>query len=111
VKDTRYYCVHIIECINRVMAFTEDGEAAFLESELIQSAVTRQLQIMIQSTFKLPEELKAQHPEIEWQKLKNFRNRLVHDYDGVELSIIWRVVENNLIPLRDTVQQILDSLP
>lgn len=76
MKDTRYYCVHIIECIDLIEKFVEEGRKAFEESELIQSAVLRQLQIMIESTLRLPDELKQGYPQVEWQKLKNFRNRL-----------------------------------
>jgi len=70
-----------------------------------QSFVT--LQVLSESTQRLSEELKPRYPAVEWRKIADFRNRLVHDYLGVDLEIVWRVIENDLPELKQAIVEML----
>lgn len=70
---------HIREAIRKIKDFISlVDEASFKESELVQSAVERQLEIIGEATNYLTEEFKDRHPEMEWNKLRGFRNIIVH---------------------------------
>ncbi len=84
-----------------------DGQEAFLESELIQDAVLRRLQVMAESTQRLSEEMKHAHAEVDWKNIAGFRNLLVHDYFGVDLDRCWTVVESNLPGLKTAIAAML----
>jgi uncharacterized protein with HEPN domain len=96
VRDDRLYVQHISDCIRRIERYCQDGELAFRESELIQDAVLRNLQTLAESTQRISDRLKLLHPEIDWRAIAGFRNVLVHDYLGINLTRIWEIVSVHL---------------
>ncbi len=92
MKDDLLYVVHVLECIGRIGRYCEQGEHAFRESDLIQDAVLRNLQTLGEPTKRMSEGLKARHPEIDWRAISGFRNVLAHDYLGINLDRVWRIV-------------------
>jgi uncharacterized protein with HEPN domain len=107
MKDDSIYLEHIIDCIDRISEYTEYDQFVFMNSQMVQDAVIRNLQTLAESTQKLSEELKDLHPEINWKAISGFRNILVHNYLGLDLSQIWVVIENRLPPLRESLEKLL----
>lgn len=100
VDADRVYIAHMLECIDRVLTYTETGEASFRQSHLIQDAVIRNLQVMAESSQRLSESTKAKSPDTPWRAISGFRNMVVHDYLGLDLDVIWGVVSKELPPLQ-----------
>jgi uncharacterized protein with HEPN domain len=74
----------------------------------------RRLQTLAESTQRLSDALKQAHPEIPWQSIARFRNRLVHAYLAVDLDLVWAVIEKDLPPVEAMVERELagrDSSP
>ena len=109
MKDDKFYLIHIGECIADIQEYTVDGHDAFADSKLIQDAVLRKLQIMVQSALRLSDEFIASHPEIEWDKMRGFRNFVVHEYLEIDLDAVWYVVEHDLPPLAYAVEHAMDN--
>jgi uncharacterized protein with HEPN domain len=110
MKDDRLYLIHIAECIERIASYTKDiDREAFLTSTLVQDAVLRNLQTLAESTQRLSDRLKEDHPEIEWYRIAGFRNVLVHDYLGVDAEKVWNIVQNELPTLKRAVQEMLSQ--
>jgi uncharacterized protein with HEPN domain len=107
VRDDRIYLTHILECIRKIEKNVQGGKSAFLDSDTLQDAVLRNLQVMCESAQMLSAELKASHSGVEWRRIADFRNRLVHDYLGVDLEIVWNVVTDDLPDLKRVVAQAL----
>jgi uncharacterized protein with HEPN domain len=107
MKDEKLYIIHISECIERIDKYTESGKDAFMESDLIQDAVIRNLQVMSESTMRLSDETQEMYPEVEWFKIRGFRNVLVHDYLGTDLERVWMIIENDLPALKTVVQKMI----
>lgn len=61
-------------------------------------------------TGKLSKELMTKYPNIEWQGLKSLRNRIVHDYEGVNLNMIWGFLSNDLLDLKEQLTEILENM-
>jgi uncharacterized protein with HEPN domain len=57
--------------------------------------------------MKLSDELKRNHPDVEWQDIKDFRNLLIHEYFGIDLEIVWKTVKDDLPVLMEAVRAIL----
>lgn len=82
----------------------EDG---FLKNSLIQDAVIRNFEIIGEATKKLNDDFRAKYSKIEWKKIAGMRDKLIHDYIGVDLWAVWGVVEN-IIPILDNqIEEIL----
>jgi len=110
MKDDRLYLIHIGECISRIEEYVRGGEGSFTTSSLVQDAVLRNLQTLAESTQRLSDALKTEHAEIDWRRIAGFRNILVHDYLGVDVSQVWAIVERELPTLRSHVESILQEL-
>jgi uncharacterized protein with HEPN domain len=104
VTDDRVYLIYISECITNIRELTASGREAFWVTKHDQAAVFYYLQTLAESTQRLSEALKANHPEINWAVIAGFRNRLVHGYLSVNLKIVWDIIENDLEPLREAVE-------
>jgi uncharacterized protein with HEPN domain len=72
-----------------------------------QDAIIRNLQVMGEAVKKVSVETRAAHPEIPWKDIAGMRDRIVHDYFGFSLDIVWDVVVNHVPPLRDKVRRAL----
>lgn len=92
MKDYRLYLIHISECIARIEEYTRAGWDDFMQSSMVQDAVVRNLQVMGESTKRLPDEWKSAHPEIPWRKIVGFRNVVVHDYLEIDIPAVWEVI-------------------
>jgi uncharacterized protein with HEPN domain len=96
MKDDRVYLDHILECIEWINRYTQEGRDAFIADRKTQSAVLHELQTLAESTKRLSVRLKKLHPEVSWQAIAGLRNILVHDYLGVKLQRIWEIIERDL---------------
>lgn len=103
---------YMLECIDRIRDYSRNDRSAFFASKLIQDAVARNLQTFAESSQRLSETLKTREPSIPWRDIAGFRNVLVHGYLGLDLEIVWRIVEIDLPVLRDALLRLrrwLDS--
>jgi uncharacterized protein with HEPN domain len=101
--------IHITECIERIERYTEPGDDAFLSDTMIQDAVLRNLHTLSESTQRLSDALKGQHPEVDWPSIAAFRNVVVHDYLGIDLPRIWDIVERDLPSLKRAISMMLEA--
>jgi uncharacterized protein with HEPN domain len=109
MKEDRIYLIHIRDCLKKIQSYTIEGKVAFFEQTIIQDAVLRNLEVMCESIKKLPDEWKESQPEILWGKIVGFRNRLAHEYLGIDLDVVWDVVENYLPPLEKAIEAIAEK--
>jgi uncharacterized protein with HEPN domain len=110
MKNEAVYLRHILDAIQNIETFTQDGHAAFLGDIKTQHAVLRDLQTLAESTQRLSPESKAAHPEIDWTGIAGARNLLVHDYLGVNPETVWSVIGKDLPPLKTAIQDLLNSI-
>jgi uncharacterized protein with HEPN domain len=106
-RDPIIYIEHIIECISRIKEYIKGiEEEAFLENNMIQDAVIRNFEIFGEATKKLNYDFRVKYSDVEWKKIAGMRDKLIHDYIGVDLWAIWGVVEN-IIPVPDTQMEVI----
>lgn len=108
MKDNRLYLIHVRECLGRINRYLSHGKVDFMEDEMVQDAVLRNLEIMGESIKLLPQEWKNSQPQIEWVKIGNFRNILAHDYLGIDLKMVWFIIENYLPDLQSSIEKMCD---
>ncbi len=110
MKDDRLYLIHIRECMERVIMYTEEGKDVFFADIKTQDAVMRNLQILAESTQRLSDSLKERHPEVDWRNISGFRNVAVREYLSIDLKMIWDIVEQDLPVLDEQIEAILIEL-
>ena len=109
MKDDKIYLIHILECIEKTERFLKSKNQQ-QDLEMIDDAIIRNLQIMSESTQRLSDKIKLSIHDIPWREISDFRNKLVHDYLGIDLEIIYDVIENELPSLKIKVLEILKNL-
>ena len=78
----------------------------FSSNEMIQDAVIRNMTIIGEAVTKLSDDLKLKHSDIEWHAIAGMRHRLVHDYNGVNLKLIWNTVKTMVLEFKANVTKI-----
>ena len=81
----------------------------FLHDETLKRAVTRSLSIIGEASKKIPSDVKIAWQSVSWRQVAGMRDRLVHDYMGVNYHIVWDVAKNLIPALAVQIQQIIDS--
>jgi uncharacterized protein with HEPN domain len=110
MKDERLYLEDLLARITMIEEFTAEGQEAFMTSLKTQEAVIRCFEVMGEVVKRLPADKLAAYPHIPWKQLAGFRDFLIHNYDRVNLEIVWKAVQNDLQPLKITAQAMLDAL-
>jgi uncharacterized protein with HEPN domain len=87
----------IWEAIGKIERFTKGIEAdKFLRDEKTADAVVRNLEVIGEAVTRLPAPFRQQHLHVEWGKIIGLRHRIVHEYFGVDLHIIWQIVNDDI---------------
>jgi uncharacterized protein with HEPN domain len=110
MKDDRERLRHILDAIERIEKYAARGENAFRQDELIQNWMVRHLQVIGEAARALSQTFREQHSEVPWASIIGMRHVLVHDYFGIDLDIVWRVVSTDLPDLKRNIEDILKSL-
>lgn len=95
----------IMVAIQKISRYTSHMDhAAFLNDDLVVDAVARNLEIIGEATRQLPEEFRRVNRQIPWTEIAGLRNRIVHDYFGLDLEIIWQIIQHDLPELDKQVR-------
>jgi uncharacterized protein with HEPN domain len=106
VKDERLYLGHIREAVADIRAYAAGGEVAFRAERMRQDAIIRKPEVIGEAVKKLSPASRSRRPEIPWAQVAGMRDRLSHAYFGVDLGLVWRVIERDL----DALEAAIDGL-
>ena len=109
-KDPIEFLKHIADECNYLLsinaAITKND---FLDDETLKRAVVRSLEIIGEATKKIPADFKVKWNLIQWKNMAGMRDRLIHDYIGVNYSIVWDVFKNKIPSLSVQIQKVLNE--
>ncbi len=100
----------ICQAIDRIEQYIKNlSFDAFSDDQKSVDAVVRNLEIIGEAASRLPDEFKEKYSEIEWYKVVGLRHRIVHEYFGIDLEIIWQILQKDLPELRQKITRIMGS--
>ena len=104
------YLVDILESARAAIEYV-DGKSweKFSKDSLVQDAVVRRLEIIGEAAGRVSTTTQKKYPNLPWQAMKGTRNRVIHEYDSIELDIIWDIVQNDLPFLVKELEKIVPS--
>jgi uncharacterized protein with HEPN domain len=101
----------IIESIQKIKSYTNGmSSKEFFEDDKTLDAVIRNFEIIGEAANRMPEEIRDNFNEVNWHRIRGFRNRIVHDYMGIDYEIVWEIIVNDLEELQQQIQHIIDSI-
>ena len=110
MKDQGAYLGHIIDAIQDIQLYASVGRDVFMAERMRQDAIIRKLGIIGQAVKNLSDEIKELAPSTPWRRIAGMRDRLTHEYFGVDLGLVWTVVERELPLLRTAVADLIVRL-
>lgn len=104
----RAFLKDILEAAHRIAAYVDQMQyESFLDDLKTQDAVIRNLEIIGEAAGKISKPIRQKAPDIPWSSLMGMRNKLIHEYFGVNLDVVWHVVQDDLGTLVTAVNHIL----
>ncbi len=101
---------HILGAIDTIeAALANKAPADFAADVLLRLAVERSFEIISEASRRIPAEVKAQRPEIDWLGMADFGNRLRHAYHRVDANLLWQIAERDLPPLKAFVESVVGN--
>lgn len=107
----REYIRHIIDEVDYILSQLPGKDfESFNHDATLKRAFVRSLEIIGEATKKVTEDIREKQPQIEWRKIAGMRDRLIHNYFGVDYAIVWDVATTKLGDLRNKLKDLLDLL-
>lgn len=110
-REPKLLLADILASIEKIKLYTEGHSFdTFVEDSKTLDAVIRNFEIIGEAANRLPEDFKDSHDNINWFRIRGFRNRIVHDYMGIDFSIVWTIIEKDLDKLSNEISTLIKEL-
>lgn len=107
-REPKILLTDILSSIEKIKSYTEDHHDfdAFTSDSKTLDAVIRNFEIIGEAANRLPEDFKDANDHINWFRIRGFRNRIVHDYMGIDYGIVWTIIKKDLDKLAQDIKSI-----
>ncbi|MBF8280731.1 MAG: hypothetical protein HW383_504 [Candidatus Magasanikbacteria bacterium] len=107
-RDSRLYFQDIFDAIKNIKKYTRGyNYKDFLSDAKTADAVVRNLEIIGEAANRISSDLRVRHSGIPWEKMVSIRNKVIHEYAGVDLQILWQTISEDLPDLEKRIGKIL----
>jgi uncharacterized protein with HEPN domain len=111
-KKDKANLLSIIDSIDKILLYVQNIASAVLyyKNDVVFDATLMNFIVIGEMVDRLSESCRKQAPDIDWQKIKAFRNLVAHDYIGVDAEEVWQIIHNHLPILKTNIQALLEKL-
>ena len=104
------YLEDISDAVEDIASFIKGiSKDDFLRDKKTINAVIRSLEVMGEASKKIPSRIKKRHPSIPWKKMEGMRNKMIHEYFGVDKEILWATAKNDVPTLREPINKLMSK--
>ncbi len=110
-KEPIEYLKHIRDEINYICSVITDevDKDMFLRDETLKRAIVRSLEIIGEATKKITADIKYKWSDIQWKNMAGMRDKLIHDYMGINYNIVWDVAKNKIPDLKKQIDKVISQ--
>ncbi len=110
-KNIVFFLQDIQVSLNKIFKYTNDlSYEQFVVNELVRDAVERNFEIIGEAVKHLPEDFRAKYPEVPFRQVAGMRDKLIHDYFGIDYEIVWKTIVDKLPSFSANIDKILENL-
>ncbi|TAI48346.1 DUF86 domain-containing protein [Flagellimonas allohymeniacidonis] len=108
-RDNSLLLLDMLEGAEKILKYTSDlNYESFLDDEMVIDAVARNFEIIGEAANRIDPDFQSAHPQIEWQRITGFRNRIIHEYFGIDYEIMWTIIQENIGELIDELKELIN---
>ena len=109
--SSKNYLLHILDETGYLLEHSQNlSQASFLNDPTLKRSFVRSLEIIGEATKHLSEDFRKDYPSVQWRRMAGMRDKLIHEYFGIDYSIVWDVIQTEILPLHQAIQKILNEL-
>lgn len=106
-REWKFRLQDILEAIDRIYRYTKDMDfGVWQKDEKTVDAVIRNLEIIGEAASHIPAEIEEKYSQVPWKEMRGIRNILAHEYFGVDLEVIWRTVQEDLLLVKEHLEEL-----
>lgn len=101
---------HVYDAIREIESYLENvGFNDFMDSSMMRFACIKQMEIIGEASNHISDETKSKFTSIEWSQIVGMRNVFVHEYFGIDSSLVWEIIKNDIPDLKERIKEIIDK--
>jgi uncharacterized protein with HEPN domain len=110
-RDLGLLLEDILEACHNILSYTSGMDyESFSGDKKTIDAVVRNFEIIGEASTMVPEDFRSEHPQIEWRRITGFRNRIIHEYFGIDYENVWKIRNENVPELMAEIELLIKEL-
>ena len=109
-KDPLVFIEHILENINLIEESKTSSKEGLEKNKTLQNAILRELEIIGEAVKNLPKSFTEKYPQVQWKQIAGLRDKIIHHYFGVDLNLVWDVINSDIPKLKKEILEIKKTL-